>query len=145
MIRPKNEREDLLLSITKNCEKLIKQTHTKAVQKLEVKLTKPRQTYHLTPPIPTEGPWMMGLTSLEVYTSLSNITEENNKFELYGDIFDLFLVDELKDEVDEVLNISKITPSHLQHDIIGPRINQTYKKLRSEKPSSDGYVILIMA
>ena len=29
MIRPKNETEDLLLSITKNCEKLIEQTHRK--------------------------------------------------------------------------------------------------------------------
>ena len=30
MIRPKNETEDLLLSITKNCETLIEQTHKKA-------------------------------------------------------------------------------------------------------------------
>ena len=30
MIRPKNETENLLLSITKNCEKLIEQTYTKA-------------------------------------------------------------------------------------------------------------------
>ena len=30
MVRPKNESEDLLLSITKNCETLIQQTHRKA-------------------------------------------------------------------------------------------------------------------
>ena len=30
MIQPKNQTEDLLLSITKNCEMLIKQTHRKA-------------------------------------------------------------------------------------------------------------------
>ena len=29
MIRPKNETEELFLSITKNCETLIQQTHTK--------------------------------------------------------------------------------------------------------------------
>ena len=29
MIRPKNETEKLLLSITKNCETLIEQTHKK--------------------------------------------------------------------------------------------------------------------
>ena len=29
MIRPKNETEDFLLSITKFCETLIEQTHTK--------------------------------------------------------------------------------------------------------------------
>ena len=27
MIQPKNETENLLLSITKNCEKLVEQTH----------------------------------------------------------------------------------------------------------------------
>ena len=35
MIRPKNKTEDLLISITKNCEKLIRQTHTKPQQTLE--------------------------------------------------------------------------------------------------------------
>ena len=30
MIRPKTQTEDLLLSITKNCETLIDQTHRKA-------------------------------------------------------------------------------------------------------------------
>ena len=29
MIKPKNETEDLILSITKNCETLIEQTHRK--------------------------------------------------------------------------------------------------------------------
>ena len=37
IIRPKNE-TDLLLSITKNCEMLIKHTHTKAQEALEFKL-----------------------------------------------------------------------------------------------------------
>ena len=30
MIQPKNETKDLLLSITKNCEKLVEQTHRKS-------------------------------------------------------------------------------------------------------------------
>ena len=41
-ILPKNETEDLILSINKKCEKLIEQTHRKAEETLEVKLTKPR-------------------------------------------------------------------------------------------------------
>ena len=45
MIRPKNESEDLLLSITENCETLIEQTHTKSQTTLEFKLTKPRETF----------------------------------------------------------------------------------------------------
>ena len=35
MIKPKNETEDLLLSITKNCETLIEQTHIKFEETLE--------------------------------------------------------------------------------------------------------------
>ena len=40
MIRPKNESEDLILSITKNCGTLIEQTHRKAEETLESKMTK---------------------------------------------------------------------------------------------------------
>ena len=42
-IRPKNETQDLLLSITKNCETLIEQTHRKPEETLEFKLTKPKE------------------------------------------------------------------------------------------------------
>ena len=44
MIQPKIEPEGLLLSITKNCEMLIEQTHGRAKETLENKLTKPRET-----------------------------------------------------------------------------------------------------
>ena len=83
MIRPKNETEDLLLSITKNCETLIKQTHRKAEETLEFKLSKTRETFHFNPPIQVKDDWMIGLVDLQVYNSIFNITEENNKFELY--------------------------------------------------------------
>ena len=39
-IRHKNETEDLLLSFTKNGEMLIKQTHRKVEEALELKLNK---------------------------------------------------------------------------------------------------------
>ena len=83
MIRPKNETEDLLLSITKNSETLIEQTHKKAEETLEFKMIKPRETIHFKPPIQVKGDWMIGLTNLEVYNSIFNITEENNKLQLY--------------------------------------------------------------
>ena len=51
MIRTKIETEDLLLSISKNCETLIDQTHRKAEETLEFKMTKPRETFHFKPPI----------------------------------------------------------------------------------------------
>ena len=54
MTRPKNEAEDLLLSITKNCELFIEQTHRKAEETLEFKKTKSRETFHFDPLIQTQ-------------------------------------------------------------------------------------------
>ena len=82
MIHPKSEIEDLLLSITKNCQKLVDQTHRKPEETLEFKMLQPRETFHFNPPIHTKGDWMLGLIDLEVYNSIFNITKENNKFEL---------------------------------------------------------------
>ena len=122
MIRPKNETENLFLFITKNCETLIKQTHRKAEETLEFKMNRSKETFHFKPPISIEGEWMIGLTDLEVYNSIFNITEKNNKFELYRDAYDKFGFLELKDELEEILNISNITNEHLDDEIIGPRI-----------------------
>ena len=114
MIRSKNETEDLLLSITKNCETLIDQTHRKAEEALEFKMTKPKETFHFKPPISIDGSWMICLTSLEVYKSIFDITERNNKFEIYRDTSTKFGFLELKDELEEILNIPHITPEHLK-------------------------------
>ena len=82
MIRPKNQTEELLLSITKNCETLIEQTHREAEATLDFKTIQSKQTFLFKPPIPIEGSGMIGLTDLEIYNSIFNITEEKNKFEL---------------------------------------------------------------
>ena len=144
MIQPKNETEDLLLSNTKNCEKLVEQTHRKPEETLEFKMVKPRETFHFNPPTQVKEDWMLGLIDLEVYNSIFNITKENNKFELYTDTFDEFSFEELKDDVEEILNIPEITDDHLEDDILAPRIAETYRKLRSDKSSHDGYIILLM-
>ena len=143
MIQPKNETENLLLSITKNCEKLVEQTHRKPEETLEFKMTKPREIFHFYPPLHTKGDWMLGLIDLEVYNSNFNITEENNKFELYTDTLDEFSFEELKDEVEEILNVSNITEDHLEDETLAPRIAETYWKLRSDKSKHDGYTILL--
>ena len=143
-IQPKNETENLLLSITKNCEKLVEQTHRKPEETLDFKMLKSREIFHFNPPIQTKGDWMLGLIDLEVYNSIFNITKENNKFELYTETFDEFSFLELKDEVEEILNIPEITDDHLEIDILAPRIAETYWKLRSDKSSHDGYINLLM-
>ena len=131
MIRPKDQTEDLLFSITKNCEMFIDQTHRKAEEALEFKIIKPRETFHFKPLIQVEGDWMIGLVDLEVYKSIFNITEENNKFKLYK------FADEksggisytkVEDEIEGDLDISDITAVDLQDDIIAPIIIGEYKK-----------------
>ena len=76
MIRPKNENEDLLLSITKNCETLIEQTNTRPEETLEFKMIKPREIFHFNPPIQINGDWMLALTDLEVYNSIFKVTKK---------------------------------------------------------------------
>ena len=130
MIRPKNETEVLLLSITKNCQSLIEQTHTKPQETLEYKMIGSKQTFHFKPPIPIKGDWMIGLTDLEVYNSIFNITEEN-KFELYkfpdeksGGVS----YQKVRDEIEKDLDISDVTAADLQDDIIAPNIIEEYKE-----------------
>ena len=63
-----------LLSNTKNCDTLIKQTHTKPQEPLDLKKTKqPRKTFSFKPQISIEGCWLISLKSLEVYDSVFNI------------------------------------------------------------------------
>ena len=145
MIQPKNETQNLLLSRTKNCETLIEQTHRKPEETLEFKMLKSKEIFHFKPSIHTKGNWMLGLIDLEVYNSIFNITKENNKFELYTDTFDEFSFEELKDEVEEILNIPEITDDPLEDETLAPRIAETYWKLRSDKTSYDAYTILLTA
>ena len=144
MIRPKNETEDLLLSITKNCETLIEQTHRKPEQTLEFKLIKPTETFHFKPSIQVKENWILGLVDLEVYNSIFNITEENNKIEIYRDTPTKFQFLDLKDELEEILGIPHITREHLLDDEIASRIIDEYHKLSHEKKNTDGYTILLL-
>ena len=81
---------------------------------------------------------------MEKYNSFFIIAEKNYKFELHTDNFDDFSFTELEDELEEILSISDVTPSRLQHEIIGSRLIEAYKKLRLEKSSTDGYNIPIV-
>ena len=128
MIHPKKQTEDLFISKTKNCETLFHQTHRKAEETFELKMIKPKQTFHSNPTIQTKGDWMIGLTSPKVCNSIFNINTLNNNFVLYTDTFDQISFEELKDEVEEIPSISDFTPHHLQHGTAGPRIIQAYWK-----------------
>ena len=146
MIQPKNETEDLLLSITKNCETLIEQTHRRAEETLEFKMTKSKETFHFKPSISIEDEWMMVLTDLEKYNSIFNITEENNKFELYkfpdekvGGISYI----KVRDEIEKDWDIEDITAADLQDDIIAPIIIEEYKEQVAKRMNDDGYMNIL--
>ena len=143
MIGPKNETEDLLLSITKNCETIIEQTHTKPQETLEFKMTKPGETFHFNPPIQTKEDCVLGLVDLEVYNSIFNITEENNKYELYkfpdeksGGVS----YERVRDEIEKDLDVSDITAADLQDDIIGPIIIEEYREQVTKRMKDDKYM-----
>ena len=146
MFQPKKETEDLLLSITKNCETLIKQTHRKAEETLEFKMTKPREIFHFTPPVQIKRDWMIGLTDLEVYNSIFDITDENNKLKLYkfpheisGDIS----YEKIRDEIERDLDISNITTADLQDDIIAQNIIEEYKEQVTKRMKDVGYINIL--
>ena len=146
MIRPKNESEDLLLSISKNCESLIEQTHTKPQETLEFKMVKPRETFHFKPSIQIQGRWMIGLTNLEVYISIFIITEENNKFKLYkfpdeksGGV----TYEKVRGEIERDLDIEDITAEDLQDEIIAPIIIKEYNEQVTKRMNDDGYMDIL--
>ena len=146
MIRPKNETDNLLLSITKNCETLIEQTHRKAEETLEFKMNKSRESFHFKPPIQIKGDWMLGLVDLEVYNSTFNITEENNKFKLYkfpdeksGGV----TYEKVRDEIERDLDIEDITAQDLQDDIIGPIIIEEYEEQVAKRMNDEQYMNIL--
>ena len=146
MVKPKNETEDLLLSITKNCETLIEQTHRKPEETLEFKMTKSRETFHFNPPIQVKEDWVLGLVDLEVYNSIFNITEKNNKLEIYkfpegkaGGI----TYTKVRDEIEKDLDIEDITAEDLQDDIIGPIIIEEYREEVTKRMKDGGYMNII--
>ena len=146
MIKPRNETEDLLLSITKNCETLIEQTHRKPEETLEFKMVKPKETFHFKPPIQIKGDWMIGLTDLEVYNSIFNITEENNNFKLYkfpdekaGGV----TYKKVRDEIEKDLDIEDITAADLQDDIIGPIIIEEYREQVEKRMNDEQYMNIL--
>ena len=146
MISPKNETEDLLISITKNCETLIEQTHRKAEETLEFKMIEPRESFHFKPPIQVKGDWMIGLTDLEVYNSIFNRTEENNKFELYkfpdeksGGV----TYEKVRDEIEKDLDIEDITAADLQDERIGPNIFEEYREQVTKRMKDEQYMDIL--
>ena len=85
--------------------------------------------FHFNPPIQAKEDWMLWLVDLEVYKSIFNITEENNKFENHklpdqkrGGISN----EKVRDEIEKDLDITDNTATDLQDEIIGPNIIEEF-------------------
>ena len=85
MIKRRNETKDFLLSISKNCETLIKQAHTGPQGTLEIKLSKPKETFLVNPSINfgMDPKFLVGLLCREIFTSIFKVTGQNTEFETY--------------------------------------------------------------
>ena len=97
---------------------------------MEYKKFTPRETIQFNPPIRVKEDWMLTLVDLEVYNSMFNITEENNKFQVYTDPLDSeFSLTEMKLKIAELLGLSHITPEDLEHKTRGQHNIKAYRKL----------------
>ena len=89
---------------------------------------------------------MIGLVDLGVYNSIFNITEENNKFELYkfpdekaGGV----TYEKVRDEIERDLDISDITATGLQDDIIAPIIIKEYKEQVTKRMKDEQHMKIL--
>ena len=125
---------------------LIEQTYRKAEETLEFKMTKPKETFLSKPPNSNEGSWMVGLTDLEVYNSIFNITEENLNFKLYKFLDEKsggITYEKVRDEIERHLNISDITAADLQDDLIAPNFFEEYKEKVTKRMKNEQYMNIV--
>ena len=78
-----DKKESLLLSIAKSNLDIVENTLSKPQETLEFKMNKQKESFSFDIPLELPEQWMMGVTSLEVYNTVYNITEKNNKLKLF--------------------------------------------------------------
>ena len=78
-----DKKEYLLLSIAKSNQETVENTHSKPQETLEFKMNKQKESFSFDIPLELPEQWMMGVTCLEVYNTVYNITEKNNKIKLF--------------------------------------------------------------
>ena len=77
-----DKKESLLLSIAKSNLDIVENTLSKPQETLEFKMNKQKESFSFDVPLELPEQWMMGVTSLEVYNSVYNITNKNNSFQI---------------------------------------------------------------
>ena len=100
-----DKKESLLLSIAKSNQEIVENTHSKPQETLEFKMTKQKESFSFDVPLLLPEKWMMGVTSLEVYNTVYNITEKNNKLQI---LLKYEQLDALEVDTGVVPNIKKL-------------------------------------
>ena len=77
-----DKKESLFLSLAKSNLDIVENTLSKPQETLEFKMNKQKESFSFDVPLELPEQWMMGVTSLEVYNSVYNITNENNSFQI---------------------------------------------------------------
>ena len=99
------KKESLLLSIAKSNQEIVENTHSKPQETLEFKMNKQKESFSFDVPLILNEKWMMGVTSLEVYNTVYNITNSNNKLQI---ILNDRQLDALEFDTGVVPNIKKL-------------------------------------
>ena len=89
---------------------------------------------------------MIGITDLEIYNSIFNKAEQNNKLQLYiflDEKADGMSYTKVRDEIEKDLDVSDITATDLQNDIIGPIIIEEYREQVTKIMEDDGYMNIL--
>ena len=89
---------------------------------------------------------MIGLTDLEKYNFFFKITEQNNKLQLHKFLDEKaggVPYEKVRDEIEKDLDISDITATDLQDDIIGPIIIEEYRKQVTKRMKDDKYMLIL--
>ena len=89
-----DKKESLLLSIAKSNLDIVENTPSKPQKTLKFKMNKQKESFSFDIPLDLPEQWMMGVASLEVYNTVYNITEKNNRLKIL-----------LKDEQLKSLNV----------------------------------------
>ena len=70
------------MSIATSNLDIVENTLSKPQETLEFKMNKQKESFSFDIPLDLPEQWMMGVTSLEVYNSVYNITNKNNSFQI---------------------------------------------------------------
>ena len=105
------------MSIAKSNLDIVENTLSKPQETLEYKMNKQKESFSFDVPLELPEQWMMGVTSLEVYSAVYNITEKNNKLQIL-----------LKDEQLKSLNVDTQLVMNVEYLY---RINDSIEKINN--------------